>query len=132
MKTIKIKPKKIKRKNNILSFMILAKDYNKTSIFNYPIEIGESNMEIKIQKLGQEELKKIGVFGWPIWTKEVSRFDWSYGSTEECYLLEGEVVIEAKDGKKTGFGKGDFVTFPKGLSCVWDIKKPVRKHYNFR
>ncbi len=30
------------------------------------------------------------------------------------------------------FGKGDFVTFPKGLSCVWDIKEPVKKHYNFR
>ena len=30
------------------------------------------------------------------------------------------------------FGKGDFVTFPKGLSCIWDIKAPVRKHYNFK
>ena len=51
---------------------------------------------------------------------------------EECYLLEGEVVVESKDGKKVNFGKGDFVTFPKGLSCIWDIKKLVSKHYNFR
>jgi hypothetical protein len=28
-------------------------------------------MEIKVQKLSQDELKKIGVFSWPIWTKEV-------------------------------------------------------------
>ncbi len=56
----------------------------------------------------------------------------SYDSTEECYLLEGKVVVESEDGKKTEFGKGDFVTFPKGLSCVWDIKEPVRKHYNFK
>ena len=89
-------------------------------------------MEIKVQKLGQGKLKKMGVFSWPIWTKEVSRFDWHYDSVEECYLLEGEVVVEPKGGKKVIFGKGDFVIFPKGLSCVWDIKKPVRKHYNFR
>ena len=89
-------------------------------------------MEITVQKLGQDEVNKKGVPGWPIWTKEVSRFDWHYDSTEECYILEGEVTVEAKDGGKVSFGKGDFVTFPKGLSCVWDIKKPVRKHYNFR
>jgi uncharacterized cupin superfamily protein len=89
-------------------------------------------MEIKVQKLEEKELKKMGVFTWPIWTKEVSRFDWHYDSVEECYLLEGEVVVESKDGKKVAFSKGDFVTLPKGLSCIWDIKKPVRKHYNFR
>ena len=89
-------------------------------------------MEINAQKLGEEELKNKGVFAWPIWTKEVSRFDWHYDFLEECYFLEGEVVVETKEGKKASFGKGDFVIFPKGLSCVWDIKKPVRKHYNFR
>ena len=88
-------------------------------------------MEIKVQKLSQEELRKMGVFTWSIWEKEASRFDWQYDSVEECYILEGEVVIESKDGNKVSFGKGDFVTFPKGLSCTWDIKKPVRKHYNF-
>jgi hypothetical protein len=33
-------------------------------------------MEIKVQKLKDDELKKMGVFGWPTWTKETSRFDW--------------------------------------------------------
>ena len=88
-------------------------------------------MEIKVKKLSQDELKKMGVSGWPVWTKEVSRFDWHYDGIEECYLLEGEVIVEA-EGKTVKFGKGDFVTFPKGLSCTWDIKKPVKKHYNFR
>jgi len=36
-----------------------------------------------------------------------------------------------EEGGKVQSGKGDFVTFPEGLSCVWDIKEPVRKHYNF-
>ncbi len=89
-------------------------------------------MEIKVQKLSQEQLKKIGVFAWPIWEKEVSRFPWSYDSIEECYFLEGKVTVESEDGKSVSFGKGDFVTFPKGLSCTWNVKEPVRKHYNFR
>lgn len=88
-------------------------------------------MEIKIQKLTPEQLRQRGITGWPIWTKEVSRFPWTYDSIEECYFLEGDVTVETKDGNKVSFGKGDFVTFPKGLSCVWDIKKPVRKHYYF-
>ncbi len=89
-------------------------------------------MEIKVEKLGQEQLKKMGVFSWPVWEKEVSRFPWSYDSIEECYILEGDVTVEPKAGKPVSFGKGDFVTFPKGLSCAWDIKSPVRKHYNFK
>lgn len=89
-------------------------------------------MDIKIQKPNEEDLEKRGVLSWPIWEKEVSRFDWHYDSTEECYLLEGKVVIETDDGGKVEFGKGDFVTFPKGLSCVWDVREPVRKHFNFK
>lgn len=89
-------------------------------------------MEIKVQKLSQEQLDKLGVFDWPIWTKEVSRFPWSYDSIEECYLLEGDVTVEIKDGKSVSFSKGDFVTFPKGLACAWNIKAPVKKHYNFK
>ena len=89
-------------------------------------------MEIKIEKLSPEQLKKIGVLSCLIWQKEVSRFPWSYDSTEECYLLDGEVTVETGDGERVSFRKGDFVTFPKGLSCTWIIKKPVRKHYNFR
>jgi len=89
-------------------------------------------MEIKILKLDTEQLNKQGVFSWPTWEKEVSRFDWHYDSIEECYLLAGKVVVETDNGEKVEFGKGDFVTFPKDLSCVWDIKEPVRKHYNFK
>ncbi len=89
-------------------------------------------MDIEIRKTDEEELKKREITSWPIWEKDVSRFDWYYNDTEECYLLEGKVEVETKDGKKVEFSKGDFVTFPKGLSCTWNIKEPVRKHYNFR
>jgi len=51
-------------------------------------------MEIKINKPKEEDLHKKGVFSWPIWEKEVSRFDWHYDSIEECYLLEGKVIVK--------------------------------------
>ena len=88
--------------------------------------------EIKIEKPAQEELNQMRVFSWPIWEKEVSCFDWHYDQTEVCYILKGKVSVKTKDGKAVEFKTGDLVTFPKGLSCVWDIKEPVRKHYNFK
>jgi uncharacterized cupin superfamily protein len=89
-------------------------------------------MEIKVQKLGQEQLKQMGVFDWPVWKKEKLSFPWSYDCIEECYFLEGDVTVEPKGGNAVSFGKGDFVTFPKGMDCTWNIKSPVKKHYNFK
>ena len=89
-------------------------------------------MDIKIEKMSTDEAMKRGFSTWPIWEKGISKFDWHYDSTEECYILNGKVTVKTADGKSVNFGKGDFVTFPKGLSCIWDIKEPVRKHYNFR
>lgn len=89
-------------------------------------------MDINIQKLNEQQIKERGILSWPIWEKETSSFDWHYDDTEECLLLEGQVIVETPDGKSVEFGKGDFVTFPQGLSCKWNIKKPVRKHFNFK
>lgn len=88
--------------------------------------------KIKVEKLNKKDLENIGVFAWPIWEKEVSKFDWSYDLIEQCFFLEGKATVTSKDGRVVSFGKGDFVTFPKGLACTWDIKSPVRKHYNFK
>lgn len=79
----------------------------------------------------QARLDKLGVSSWPTWTKEVSVFPWSYSEREIAYILEGEVTVTPKDGEPVSFGKGDLVTFPVGLSCSWDVKKPLRKHYQF-
>jgi len=81
-------------------------------------------------KLSQEELDKKGVFDWSIWEKKVLRFDHYASVQEQCYFLEGDVVIETEDGN-ISIGKGNYVIFSKGLSCVWGVKKPVKKHYLF-
>ena len=88
-------------------------------------------MKIKVEKPDQETLKSKGVFSWPVWEKEVSRFDWFYSDQEACYFLEGKVDVETSNGDMISIGKGDFVVFPKGLRCVWNVKIPVKKHYNF-
>jgi uncharacterized cupin superfamily protein len=79
----------------------------------------------------EARLNEMGVRAWPIWEKEVSEFPWSYDERERCYFLEGDVVVTPKGGAGVRIGKGDFVTFPVGMSCTWKIIKAVRKHYMF-
>jgi uncharacterized cupin superfamily protein len=85
-------------------------------------------MQITVEKKSDDQLIAIGVFSWPVWSKEVSEFEWTYEDEERCYVLEGDVEVTAY-GETTSFGKGDFVTFPVGMTCVWKVLKPVRKHY---
>jgi uncharacterized cupin superfamily protein len=88
--------------------------------------------EVKIEREPSEEkLNELGVGDWPIWTKEVSEFPWSYDATEVCYVLEGRVVVTPDGGEPVEIQPGDLVTFPKGMSCTWKITAPIRKHYDF-
>lgn len=70
---------------------------------------------------------------WPIWTCGVSRFEWEYTQTEKCLILEGKVTVhDLVDPKQSvSFGPGDYVVFPDGLKCVWNVTEPVKKHYDF-
>ena len=88
--------------------------------------------EIKVIKNPDEkQLKDLDVFTWPIWTKEASVFPWAYGDSETCYFLEGDVIVTPDGGDPVFMGKGDLVIFPQNLTCTWEIKKDVRKHYKF-
>lgn len=78
-----------------------------------------------------ERLAELGVEHWPLWTCGVSTFPWTYEDTETCYLLEGEVVVTPDGGEPVRIGAGDLVTFPAGMSCTWEVRSPVRKHYRF-
>ncbi len=89
-------------------------------------------MEIKVEKPDVAKLEALGVRNWSTWSKEVSTFPWSYNSQEIAYILEGEVTVTPKGGGvPVSFGVGDLVTFPAGLSCIWEVKKALRKHYLF-
>jgi uncharacterized cupin superfamily protein len=41
-----------------------------------------------------------------------------------------EVTVKTDRGEVV-LRPGDLVTFPKGLSCTWQVSKAVRKHYQF-
>jgi uncharacterized cupin superfamily protein len=87
---------------------------------------------IEVQKNPPESLlAEMRVRSWPIWEKEVSKFPYTYDENETCLFLEGEVVVTPDGGAPVSIGAGDLVVFPDGLSCTWDIRKNVRKHYKF-
>lgn len=77
------------------------------------------------------KLDVIGVYDWPIWTKEVSTFPWTYDTGETCYFLEGDVIVTPEGGEPVRMGSGDLVKFPAGMKCTWQILEDVEKHYDF-
>lgn len=88
--------------------------------------------EIKIEHMpSPQRLDELGVSSWGIWEKEVSEFPWTYDATETCYFLTGDVMVTPAGGEPVHMGKGDLVVFPRGMSCRWDIRQDVKKHYMF-
>ena len=89
-------------------------------------------MEIKVEhQPSLAHLNQLDVFNWPIWEKEISKFTWAYDDQKVCYFLAGNVIVTPHGGQAVQMGKGDLVTFPGGMSCVWEIISDVRKHYRF-
>ena len=86
-------------------------------------------MKVTVKKPSQDE--KNDMLSKPIWECGISEFDWHYDSEETCLIIEGEVTVSF-NGESVSFGAGDYVVFPKGLSCIWKVSKPVRKHYIFK
>ncbi|MHA1275911.1 MAG: cupin domain-containing protein [Candidatus Helarchaeota archaeon] len=85
--------------------------------------------EIKKEQPSNEDKEKM-LKNWSPWECDISTFDWEYFDKETCYIIEGEVDIKTDSGK-VNIKAGEKVTFPKGLKCVWDVKKPIRKVYKF-
>ena len=87
-------------------------------------------MNIVVKKLAAQEIESLGVYDWPVWTKEISTFGWFYDTQEMCLFLEGKVIVKTDSGE-VEINQGDFAVFPEGLKCTWDIREPVKKHYKF-
>lgn len=87
--------------------------------------------DIVVRKPSDEEVQACQ--NWPIWQHGVDEFDWEYTQTEKCLILEGRVTVMdiSRNGQSVSFGPGDYVQFPSGLKCIWNITEPVKKHYDF-
>jgi len=86
-------------------------------------------MSIEVKKA--TEIEKSAMLSKPVWECDVSEFDWYYSDEETCLITDGEVTV-FYDGGSVSIGAGDYVVFSKGLSCVWKVTKPVKKHYIFK
>jgi len=85
--------------------------------------------KILVEKADEKKLEELNVDSWPIWEKEVSKFEWSYDEKETCYILDGNAKVCPEGGKAVNFGAGDIVVFSAGLRCTWEITLPIRKRY---
>lgn len=91
--------------------------------------------KIIVEQLSAEQFKSLNLpekpmthGPWNLWECGPSAFSWHYDHAEKAYFYEGKVnVITPKE--EVAIRKGDFVIFPKGLSCRWEVHQKVRKVY---
>lgn len=86
--------------------------------------------DIQIEHPSEERLKELGIENWNSWSCEPSTFDWQYQEEEVAYIQEGKVTVKHGD-TDTIVQKGDLVTFPKGMKCVWVVHEPIQKVFKF-
>ena len=77
-----------------------------------------------------ERLASLGVDKWPEWEKAASEFPWEYFEDEISYILEGRAIVTPEGGEPVEISKGNLVTFPSEMICVWKIIEPLRKRYH--
>ena len=68
---------------------------------------------------------------WSIWECEPSKFDWTYSEEEHCFIIKGKVTVTGPENT-VKIESGDYVIFPKGLNCVWEVHETIKKHYTFK
>ena len=68
---------------------------------------------------------------WPIWECQPSKFDWTYSEEEHCFVTEGRVTVVGPENT-VEIESGDYVIFPKGLNCVWEVNETIKKYYTFK
>ena len=68
---------------------------------------------------------------WSVWECEPSKFDWTYDDEEHCFIIEGKVTVSGPVNT-VEIKTGDYVIFPKGLKCNWEVHESIKKYYTFK
>ena len=68
---------------------------------------------------------------WKVWECEPSIFDWTYEEEEHCFVFGGSVTVIGPENTVTIIS-GDYVIFPKGLNCKWEVHSAIKKYYSFK
>lgn len=85
--------------------------------------------QIIIQKPNPNQIKDC--LTWSTWGCSISKFPWTYSDTETAYIIKGKVIITPTNGNPIEINQGDLCIFPEGMSCTWDVKEELFKHYKF-
>ncbi|ESQ54375.1 hypothetical protein EUTSA_v10026608mg [Eutrema salsugineum] len=106
--------------------------------------MADQNPRIIVEKNpSQARLDELNIKSWPKWGCSPGKYHLKYEAEEICYIVKGKVKVYPKQSSSSSspldaevewcveFGAGDIVTFPKGLSCTWDVSLSVDKHYIF-
>lgn len=86
-------------------------------------------MKMRVRRPSAAEIAKAR--SWDTWSCGSSTFAWHYDQKEVCFVTEGEAVVTDNEGNSISFSAGDWVEFEADLSCTWNVKKDIKKHYNF-
>ena len=107
-----------------------------------------NNVKFIVTKATDAEKLKLKVDSWETWDSGEQKYkNKIYQTNEICYIDKGKfritpVVDDATTTSTTTTGTktdssnravdiqgGDFVTFPKGFKCTWEISERVYKHW---
>ena len=84
----------------------------------------QQRQELKIPETAEQQ------GGWSVWECAPSEFDWHYDQQEQAYVYAGQVTVTTAD-QEVQISPGDFVTFPAGLDCHWEVQQKIVKVYQF-
>jgi len=86
--------------------------------------------EIVIRENAHDLARELGVENWEHWQCEPSKFEWFYATQETAYVFSGRVTVTTAT-HEVEIGPGMLISFPKGLSCTWDVHETIKKAYAF-
>ena len=87
--------------------------------------------EIIVKRLSEDEIQEKGIRSWSTWSCDKYEFPWEYSEQESCYILEGQVDVTTESGETVSIGAGDFVVFPQGMKCTWNVHQGIYKHFSY-
>ena len=122
--------------SSLISVSLLTGQPHLVSSLTIPLD---SNPTFQVEKASANDIKSLNVASWSTWSSsdnpkyavhKVKAKE--YEVNEVCYIDKGKFLITPdndNDGKAVTVQAGDFVVFPKGFTCTWEVIEPVNKHW---
>ncbi|MEH0155695.1 cupin domain-containing protein [Limibacter armeniacum] len=87
-------------------------------------------MDVEVRQLSEVEMAAKNISQWPTKSNGVSKFPHFFEHAEACYVIEGEATVTSEEHGAVKIKKGDYVVFPKGMECYWEVTSDFKKYYH--